>query len=689
MPEYLAPGVYVEEIDTAPPPIEGVSTSTVGAVGMTVRGPVDGLPRLVTSFNEFRRVFGGYLPEAIGSSRFLAHAVQGFFENGGQRIYVKRVPGANNATASTLDANNVNSLVGGVMTFLKKDVLAGATSANLGTLRGIVPGTQLTFTQVKNGITTTESVTVTGTTGTDVVNFTGTALQNSYEARYTGVATNLNNPGTPVVIKAADPGLWGNSLSVRTSHISQARAEFVGLVESTPASGVFDTVVLSTGAGFYPGAIVEANQGNTKQNLKVQSVSGTSIVVAPTFTASTDLDPDQGFPKTLISTCEFRIVASYLDPATNEETTEEFAPLTLDNITPYYYARQINDRSGLIATNDVPDNGGDPLRFPNAQDGRRTGLAGGADGAVPDANAFIGVDNGPGQRSGIRALEDIDQVSIVIVPLYPDPAIQNMDMTNFLAIQGFMITHCELLKDRFAILDPVPHTSNGLQAITDQRSNFDTRYAALYYPRVFVLDPVTRKEVLIPPSGHMAGIYARTDIQRGVHKAPANEVVRGITRLEVKITKGEQDILNVPPNQINVIRDFRAQGRGIRVWGARCITSESLWKYVPVRRLFIFLEESLDEGTQWVVFEPNAPPLWARVRQSISNFLDTVWRNGALFGDTAEQAYFVICDETTMTQDDLDNGRLIILVGVAPVKPAEYVIIRISQKTALQESEAV
>jgi Phage tail sheath protein FI len=155
-------------------------------------------------------------------------------------------------------------------------------------------------------------------------------------------------------------------------------------------------------------------------------------------------------------------------------------------------------------------------------------------------------------------------------------------------------------------------------------------------------------------------------------------VIRGILGLELTVNKGEQDILN--PKNINVLRDFRADSRGYRVWGARCMTSDAAWKYVPVRRLFIFLEESIDQGTQWVVFEPNDEPLWARVRQSVTNFLTRVWRDGALMGATPEQAFFVKCDLTTMTQDDIDNGRLIMLIGVAPVKPAEFVIIRIGQK---------
>ena len=152
-----------------------------------------------------------------------------------------------------------------------------------------------------------------------------------------------------------------------------------------------------------------------------------------------------------------------------------------------------------------------------------------------------------------------------------------------------------------------------------------------------------------------------------------------ITDLELKLSDREQDILN--PLNINVIRDFRDNGRGLRIWGSRCLTSDSAWKYVPVRRLFIFLEESMDEGLQWVVFEPNGEVLWARVRRTLNGFLRRIWLDGALAGVTEDEAFFVRCDRTTMTEDDIANGRLIVLVGVAPLRPAEFVIIRIGQKT--------
>jgi len=237
------------------------------------------------------------------------------------------------------------------------------------------------------------------------------------------------------------------------------------------------------------------------------------------------------------------------------------------------------------------------------------------------------------------------------------------------------------------VLDAHRPPNDMLANVQSQRQQFDTKYAALYHPWLLIPDPYAVnpaqiQDYPIPPSGHTVGIYARTDIERGVHKAPANEVVRGITGLQRILNKEQQDILNPYPVNINVIRDFRDNNRGIRVYGGRCITSDSDWKYVNVRRLLIFIEASLDRGLQWVVFEPNEEPLWARVRRSITNFLNLIWRNGALEGTKPEEAFFVKCDRTTMTQTDLDSGRLICLIGVAPVKPAEFVIVRIGLWTA-------
>jgi phage tail sheath protein FI len=208
-----------------------------------------------------------------------------------------------------------------------------------------------------------------------------------------------------------------------------------------------------------------------------------------------------------------------------------------------------------------------------------------------------------------------------------------------------------------------------------ETAGYDSSYAALYYPWIQVMDPITNRPMNIPPSGHMAGIWARNDTTRGVHKAPANEVVQGAIGLAYGTTKGEQDTLN--PVGVNCIRAF--PGRGIRVWGARTLSSNPSWRYLNVRRLFNFVEKSIENGTQWVVFEPNDQDLWARVRRDIGAFLKTVWANGALFGTTADQAFYVKCDAELNPPESRDLGLLITEIGLCPVKPAEFVVFRISQ----------
>jgi uncharacterized protein len=305
----------------------------------------------------------------------------------------------------------------------------------------------------------------------------------------------------------------------------------------------------------------------------------------------------------------------------------------------------------------------------------------GDNGAAPDDTDYKG-DLQPivaaamdelGQGRGLEALKQIDEISLLCVP---DEVHGAMDANLRAEIRRQALNQCEELRDRFAIFS----VDQGQREISDSlRPPHDSSYGAFYYPWIKVFDPRSKRPLLIPPTGHIAGIYARTDIERGVHKAPANEVVRGSTDLEFPVPKGAQDLLN--PRHVNCIRDFRSDNRGIRLWGARTMSSDPEWKYINVRRLFLFVEESIDEGVQWVVFEPNDEPTWARVRRSITNFLITVWRNGALMGATQNEAFFVKCDRTTMTEDDINNGRLICYIGIAPVRPAEFVIIRISQKT--------
>ncbi len=282
------------------------------------------------------------------------------------------------------------------------------------------------------------------------------------------------------------------------------------------------------------------------------------------------------------------------------------------------------------------------------------------------------------ERTGLSGFEIAEDVTMLCVPdlmaLYQSGAIS---MEGVKAVQLAMIAHCENMKDRFAILDCPPGLNP--QQVKDWRMNeagYDTKYGAVYYPWIRVANPLGNGEsIVVPPCGYMAGIYARSDTERGVHKAPANEVIRGAMGVEKLITKSEQDILN--PIGVNCIRTF--PGRGIRVWGARTLSSDASWRYINVRRLFNFVEKSIQMGTQWIVFEPNDPDLWARIRRDISAFLMNVWRTGALFGTTPTVAFYVKCDGENNPPEVRDLGQVIIEIGLAPSKPAEFVIFRISQ----------
>ena len=541
----------------------------------------------------------------------------------------------------------------------------------------------------------------------------------------------LNRPhasGAPVIarepmitVEALDAGQWGNRLRVGvevqdppllTTMIRQ-------IVDATH-------IHLTASNGIEPGTELRLTDAtSTETPLKVRSIDRQDDYLI-TLESSTPL-PAAAVVKDSVHSHEYKFNVLLLrqpDPATptRNETPidrESFQYLTLDHRHSRYFERIIGAtwQHQIIGVTD--DDTGKPLRRSDrrsegeslyirvtdnlaltATEAQRPGpeavhdtlpderkrlvlwpLGGGDDmmSQVFDTT-YIGRDDPePEKRTGLHSLRNLDEISIVASPGRTSPALQSE-----------LINHCELMRYRFAVLDGPRPPLDTLADVQNQRQQFDTKYAALYHPWLlipepFPLNPARVADYPIPPSGHVVGIYARTDIERGVHKAPANEVVRGIIGLQRPLNKEQQDILNPYPVNINVIRDFRNNNRGIRVFGGRVITSDSDWKYVNVRRLLIFIEDSIDRGLQWVVFEPNAEPLWARVRRSISNFLTLVWRNGALEGTKVEEAYFVKCDRTTMTQTDIDSGRLIVVVGVAPVKPAEFVIIRIGLWTAHAE----
>lgn len=418
----------------------------------------------------------------------------------------------------------------------------------------------------------------------------------------------------PLTIKAVGPGDWGNRVTIRIENASSGDENLFKLV-----------------VAYFEAPMPEL-----------------------TITGGSDEEKEKS-------------LADLLEKASNVEI---FDNLSTEKTSADNLLKRVNGTSTLIeieAPDDLtrPDNTGDAF-IP---------LEGGSDGAEALTRGDMRGDPNaqPGERTGLTAFKEVDEIAI----LYAPDIHKIGDDVGKKAFVDDLLTQCERLKDRFVILD-VPSGKKVIAkiSITDPDLPFrPSKYGGIYYPWIKVLDPLTNRKKLVPPGGHMAGIYARSDQERGVHKAPANEVVRGAMELEFQITKGEQDILN--PRHINCIRFF--PGRGIRVWGARTTILDALWKYINVRRLFIYIEESIEEGTQWVVFEPNDHKLWARVIQTITQFLTRVWRDGALMGTTAEEAFFVKCDRTTMTQDDIDNGRLICIIGIAPVKPAEFVIFRIAQ----------
>lgn len=350
---------------------------------------------------------------------------------------------------------------------------------------------------------------------------------------------------------------------------------------------------------------------------------------------------------------------------------------TFDNVVtkrgPQNVATMVKQQSKLIVIEEAK---GGSLATPEKG---RVGLAAVEPPTVPavpevSPDHYVG---DVGDRTGFGGLEALEDVTMLVVPDVMSAYQQGvLDDEGLKAVQLAMIAHCELMGDRVAILDAPPGLN--AQQLRDWRMDFagyDSKYAALYWPWIRVMDPATGKPTTMPPSASVAGVWARNDETRGVHKAPANEIIRGAISLELNITKGEHDTLN--PVGVNCIRAF--PGQGIRIWGARTLSSDPEWRYLNVRRLFNYVEKSILLGTNWVVFEPNDPALWDRVRRTVIMFLRRVWQTGALFGATPAEAFFVKCDEENNPAENRDAGILTIEIGIAPVKPAEFVVFRLSQ----------
>jgi phage tail sheath protein FI len=688
MPEYLAPGVFIEEVPARLKAIEGVSTSTAAFVGPADRGPAPGFPlpftpqatdpqrvmlppdpapALVTSFADFTRQFGSpqTLPDP-NNNAYLGWAARAFFDNGGKRLYVTRII-ASNATRSTITIGQGSALR------LARPAAVSTTPAEifLNSLRGLSSGGA---TGVVRVLRRSDNSAVFGTP-LSITSYN--TARNSITVPALTAALDPNDvyllpgaTGTPAStgprFYARHPGSWSSRVNVTIQPADR------GPVSITVAGAATDSEIrVQTVGSFYRGAIVEVDHGDSHSYHEVADIlPGNRLALNTALGAAVT---SSGFARV----CEIDVFIS--DEAAPTPITEVFRalawnPTNNSEVRRRHYSTVINARSSLVYVQPpgVAGLAGSEAATLTAQPITLNGFQAypaaaniGVNGNTPTDNDYVGTDTGPGLRTGIQSLQDIDDARIIAAP-------GRMAVT----VQNALMSQCERMRYRFAVLDgELEPAGMSVTSILAHRNAYDSSFAAYYTPWVEITEG--DNQLYLPPSGYVAGIFARVDIERGVYKAPANEVVRGITGLRMYITTGEQEVLN--PRGVDVIRSF--EGRGIRVWGGRTLSSDPEYRYINVRRFLIFLEASLDRGTQWVVFEPNTPDTWARVVDSVSAFLHTQWRDGALFGRRPEDAFFVRCDETTMTVDDVQNGRLICQIGVAIVRPAEFVIFRIEQIT--------
>lgn len=674
MPEYLAPGVFVEEVSFRSKSIEGVSTTTTGFIGPLRYGPVTEAPDIITSLTEFERSYGdgrqlafnadGGLP----SHNFMWQAARAFFEEGGKRLYLSRVfrPLSGSYPPADLGADDPGSPpyadgharldVGsspGFRIIARHPGSAGNLRLRFGlklgpNVLGALPDPE----QVNTFVPTISNLQV-----GDVV-WISSAAAFAHQQPASSPPTPREVSGLPIyVAKKNSAGEW--------------RFAPGGLLPSPPPAD--------------PAADL------TLDDFHIDSKPGSGDAIRP-LTLSLDVLSDDG-ARSLGAWSGLPLDPKHKTAGVPDVLFDLFSKSASSALPVILLGDAITDGSDLLtALTTLP---GMEFKLTPAEweDADFTGelaalqkklergiagqaiLAGGNDGLVPGRAEYEGrADPTEDYSTGFKQFESIEDISIVAAPGSTWNYKNRVDDVN--SITNLLIGHAERMRYRIAIIDPPEGQS--IANVRKLKAKLDSKYAALYYPWVTVMDPITRQAANMPPSGFVAGIYARNDTERAVYKAPANEVVRGAIGFETLINTAQQEVLN--PEGINCFRYF--EGRGLRLWGARTISSDPEWKYVNLRRYFAYLERSIDKGTQWAVFEPNGEALWANVRATIRDFLVNEWANGALLGNKPEKAFFVRCDRSTMTQNDLDNGRLVCLIGVAPLRPAEFVIFRIGQWTA-------
>lgn len=642
-----APGVFIQEINVSGP-IPGVGTSTAAFIGPAEQGPIN-KPTLLTSFPQFQDTFGGFITAPMV---YVAHAVQGFFDNGGTACYFVRVGTAAKASLLLEDrASPANPTL--VVTARQEGVASNAITVEVQE-SSIVP--TLNVVRVQRPLINASNNQATVTDAEDFFQINDIVLleqpPGEGETEPTSErATIASISDSTIVFRANLNNIYtGGTIRIANLELGQQQIR----VASTE--------------GIYPGTYIRITQ---EQEGEIVTDVGVVQAVAQQFVTLT-----QGLSNTYLlaasnsattlQTLEFTLIVTTPDSLENIDNQDigsrRFENLSLDPRHPNYFARIVESSSVEVVLADPPTPTAPPNNLPAVIPA--TALTGGREDNITEI-----LNNASNFISALPELEKVDDINILCIP----------DNT-VLDVQAAMIAHCEKMQDRFAILDPARNAApdpTPASGIGQQRSllTSDNGFAALYYPWIFISNPTSTGQIKVPPSGHIAGVYARTDTRRGVSKAPANESLRGVLALEQTFTENQIGLFN--EQSINVLRAL--PGRGSLIWGARTISTFTQWRYINVRRLLLFIEESIQEGTQFAVFEPNNLELRQRVVRQVTEFLTRVWRDGALFGATPEQAFRVRADEQLNPPDIRALGQLVIEVVVVPTTPAEFIVFRVIQ----------
>jgi phage tail sheath protein FI len=650
--QFGTPGVYIKEI-TGPGVIAGVGTSTAGFIGPALKGSIND-PTFITSFDDFLRKFAiespdGALTPFITEPRhfYMAYAVRGFYENGGKLAYIVRIGTARRTTWDVLNQ-------GGAVAFQLEALQEG--------IAGDLIGVEVGSANMASGVTV-----VTGSAGIDAVNNTRITVDDVTPFQPGDAVTHDGSARATInQISADDSELTlSNTLSgatagdtLRIADLQQGQTSFrVSDAENLRRGSVIEI------SGDEPADLTTTNS----EFATVDRVNNNIVTLTQGLTDDYSLDEGAAnFDPATLTSQEFTVVVHPPDGSDDEV----FENLSLSASHPNYIFSTLDSTWVSARPPSEPSVFGLPDRLVDTTIGNVPLAVNGED----DDPGTLGADH---YQAGIDALRRVDDVNFIAIP----DASSNPERV---AIQQALITHCLELGDRFAILDSWPGVEpSGTGSILDQRATVESErgFAALYYPWLEEVDRTAPNggRLLVPPSGHVAGVYARVDLQRGVHKAPANELLRGALGLERRLTNEEQDPLNRAG--VNALRIFPGKARPV-IWGGRTTvrTDVTDWLYVNVRRLLLFIEESIEEGLRGVVFEPNNLALWQRIKRTIAEFLTRVWRDGALLGETPAQAFFVKVDEENNPPATRALGEVHIAIGVAPVRPAEFVIVEIGLK---------